>query len=128
MNLEDVFGKKILDHYKNPRHSGKFDKPSFEASATNPICGDCTYMQFEIEDDVIKDAKFESLGCAVSIAAADILVDTVIGKSVKEAKEISREDLINSLDTQLTEHKLECAGMSVDALQRALKAYEEQRK
>jgi SUF system NifU family Fe-S assembly protein len=125
--LENVFGKKILDHYKNPRHKGKMKKVAFEASATNPVCGDCTYMQFDIKDGVIKDAMFDSLGCAVSIAAADILADEVIGKSVAEVKKLSREDLLGLLDTQLTEHKMECAGMSVDALKRAIKAYEKSR-
>ena len=123
--FEDVFGKKVLDHYKNPKHKGELKKATVEASATNPVCGDCTYMQFEIKDGKIKDMKFDSLGCAVSIAAADILADAVIGKSVEEVRNFTKEDLLDLLDTQLSSHKIQCAGMSVEALQRALEAYEE---
>lgn len=123
--MENLFGKKILKHYKNPKNKGVLDKPTVEVSATNPVCGDCTYMQFDIEDNKIKNAKFDSMGCAVSIAAADILADEIIGKNLSDAKKVTKEDLLALLETQLSPHKIECAGMSVEALQRAIKEYEQ---
>lgn len=122
--LEDIFGKKIFEHYKNPKHKGALENPTVEVSATNPVCGDCTYMQFDIEGDKIKDVKFDSMGCAVSIASADILADYLIGKNIAEAKNFNDENLLDLLETQLSAHKIQCASMSVEALQRAIKEYE----
>lgn len=119
-----LYSEKIMDHYKNPRNRGEMDDPTIKVDATNPICGDCTNIQMKIKDGVITDVMFESLGCAISIAAASMLTEYIKGRKVEEVKNISNEDLLGMMGAELTPTKTHCAVMSVEAVQRAIKSYE----
>lgn len=119
-----IYNEKIMDHYKNPRNRGDMENPTVKVDAVNPVCGDCTNIQLKIEDDIISDVKFESLGCAISIASASMLTEEVKGKKIEEAKKIQEKDILDMLGTTLSSYKQTCATMSVDALQRAISSYE----
>lgn len=78
--LRDLYRELILDHAKSPRHFGKLEGATHSAEGINPLCGDKLKMYFSIDGDgIIKDAKFEGSGCAISVASASLLTDTVIG-------------------------------------------------
>ena len=84
--LRDLYRELILDHARSPRHFGKLEDPSHEAEGINPLCGDKLELYFRVGDgDVIEDAKFEGSGCAISVASASLLTDTVIGLSTSQA-------------------------------------------
>jgi nitrogen fixation NifU-like protein len=123
-----MYSEKIMEHYKNPRNRGLMKDATIQVDATNPICGDCTTIQMKIGDGKIEDAKFESMGCAVSVAAASMMTEFLKGKSVEEAKKFTKEDLLRMMEAELTPVKQGCAAMSVEALERALKSYEEKTK
>ena len=125
--MAGIYSEKVMDHYKNPRNRGELDDPTVEVSAVNPVCGDCTDIQLKIEDGVITDAKFESLGCAISVASASVMTEHIKGKSLEDAESFTDEDLLKMLGAELTTTKKNCATMSVDALKRALRTYEKKR-
>ena len=125
--MSALYSEKIMDHYKNPRNRGIMEDATVSMDATNPVCGDCTNIQLKIKDDVIEDIKFESMGCAVSVASASIMTDYVKGKNIEEAKKLTKAELLDMLEAQLTPAKLDCATMSVDALGRAIKSYEQKK-
>lgn len=78
--LRDLYRELILDHAKSPRHFGKLDGATHSAEGINPLCGDKLRMYFSIDPrGQITDAKFEGSGCAISVASASLLTDTVIG-------------------------------------------------
>ena len=78
--LRDLYRELILDHARSPRHFGKLEGATHSAEGINPLCGDKLKMYFSIdEDNQISDAKFEGSGCAISVASASLLTDTVIG-------------------------------------------------
>lgn len=78
--LRDLYRELILDHAKSPRHFGKLTDATHSAEGINPLCGDKLKMYFAIDDDgQITDARFEGSGCAISVASASLLTDTVIG-------------------------------------------------
>jgi nitrogen fixation NifU-like protein len=84
--LRDLYRELILDHARNPRHFGKLDNVSHEAEGINPLCGDKLKLYFRVgENEVIEDAKFEGSGCAISVASASLLTDTVIGLTTSQA-------------------------------------------
>lgn len=79
-DLRDLYRELILDHARSPRHFGKLEDATHSAEGINPLCGDKLKMYFSIDDDgQINDAKFEGSGCAISVASASLLTDTVIG-------------------------------------------------
>lgn len=84
--LRELYRELILDHARSPRHFGKLDGATHTAAGINPLCGDKLKMYFRLDDKTrIADACFEGSGCAISVASASLLTDTVIGMNVAEA-------------------------------------------
>jgi len=84
--LRDLYRELILDHARSPRHFGKLEGATHSAEGINPLCGDKLRIYFSIDPDGhISDAKFEGSGCAISVASASLLTDTVIGLKTDDA-------------------------------------------
>jgi nitrogen fixation NifU-like protein len=84
--LRDLYRELILDHARKPRHFGKLDNATHTAEGINPLCGDKLRMYFTIDaDNRITDARFEGSGCAISVASASLLTETVIGLEAERA-------------------------------------------
>ena len=84
--LRELYRELILDHARSPRHFGKLADSTHSAEGINPLCGDKLKMYFRIsEGGLIDDACFEGSGCAISVASASLLTDTVIGMSTGDA-------------------------------------------
>ncbi len=85
-DLRELYRELILDHARSPRHFGKLDDATHSASGINPLCGDKLNIYFRLDENQrIDDACFEGSGCAISVASASLLTDTVIGMTVNEA-------------------------------------------
>ena len=84
--LRDLYRELILDHAKAPRHFGRLDDATHTAEGINPLCGDKLRMYFTIDENSrISDARFEGSGCAISVASASLLTETVIGLDTDRA-------------------------------------------
>ena len=84
--LRDLYRELILDHAKAPRHFGRLDDATHTAEGINPLCGDKLRMYFTIDaNNRISDARFEGSGCAISVASASLLTETVIGLDTERA-------------------------------------------
>lgn len=84
--LRELYRELILDHAKSPRHFGRLEDPTHSAEGVNPLCGDKLKMYFRVDDDGrISDARFEGSGCAISVASASLLMETVIGLKTDRA-------------------------------------------
>ena len=75
----------ILDHARNPRHFGRPERASHSAEGVNPLCGDRLTLYLDLDGERIRDIAFEGSGCAISVASASLLTETVIGMSTDEA-------------------------------------------
>jgi len=86
--LRELYRELILDHAKTPRHFGKLEDATHCAEGINPLCGDKLRLYFRLDDDNrISDARFEGSGCAISVASASLLTETVIGLETDRALE-----------------------------------------
>jgi nitrogen fixation NifU-like protein len=95
--LRELYRELILDHAKAPRHFGKLEEPSHQAEGINPLCGDKLKLYLHLDDaGVIDDITFEGSGCAISVASASLLTETVLGMPVGNALERSA-DVVQSL-------------------------------
>jgi len=83
--LRELYRELILDHARSPRHFGNLPDASHLARGLNPLCGDKLTIYLSIVDDRIADAGFDGSGCAISIASASLLTDTVIGLRTEDA-------------------------------------------
>lgn len=85
MQLDDLYRRVIMDHYKNPRNRGTMDEGSVTVNLNNPTCGDRIELQLQLEDGIVKQAKFTGEGCSISMSSASMMTDAVRGKSAEEA-------------------------------------------
>jgi nitrogen fixation NifU-like protein len=84
--LRELYRELILDHARNPRHFGKLEDATHSAEGINPLCGDKLKLYLRLDaGHRIEDAAFEGSGCAISVASASLLTDTVIGLDVPGA-------------------------------------------
>ena len=85
-DVRELYRDLILDHARHPRHFGKLGHMTHSAEGINPLCGDKLRLYLDVDtDETIRDAAFEGSGCAISVASASLLTDTVIGLSAREA-------------------------------------------
>src|SRR3954447_26735601 len=90
--LEDLYREIILDHYRNPRNKGALESPpARRAEGFNPLCGDEIVVYLDVnEDGVIDDVKIGGQGCSISQSSASMMSAAVKGKSVDDARALTR--------------------------------------
>jgi len=86
--LDELYREVILEHYKNPRNHGRLAEPDVATRGHNPLCGDDIEVSLNLEDDVIRDIRFQGKGCSISQASASMLTEAVKGKTTDEARRI----------------------------------------
>jgi nitrogen fixation NifU-like protein len=86
--IDDLYQEVILDHGKRPRNFGKLDNASVKAEGFNPLCGDRLTLELRLDNGIVKDAKFTGAGCAISVASASLMTETLKGKSRAEVQQI----------------------------------------
>jgi nitrogen fixation NifU-like protein len=118
--MDTFYRENILDHYREPRHHGRLDRPTISREESNPLCGDVIHMDLLIEDGRLVDARFDGRGCAVSQAAASMLLEEVVGKDVEAVKAFGRDDLFALIGVPLTPARMKCALLSLGVLRDAV--------
>ncbi|MBO1510882.1 MULTISPECIES: Fe-S cluster assembly sulfur transfer protein SufU [Metabacillus] len=88
INLDTLYRQVIMDHYKNPRNKGILDN-SLTVDMNNPTCGDRIRLTLDLEDGVVKDAKFEGEGCSISMSSASMMTQAIKGKTLDKALKLS---------------------------------------
>ncbi len=87
-DLTDVYNDLIMEHSMNSYNKKKIENPTCCEMGHNPNCGDEIEIQIKLKDDIIEDMAFTGHGCAISQASTSIMIDTLKGKTVEEAKDI----------------------------------------
>ena len=87
-DLSDVYNELIMEHSMNSYNKKKLENANFCEIGHNPNCGDEITLQLKIDGDKIQDMAFSGHGCAISQASTSIMIDTLKGKTIEEAKEI----------------------------------------
>jgi len=101
MELKELYQEIILDHGKNPRNFGKCNQFNRDAKAHNPLCGDKVHIYLKLDKEkIVEDLTFEGEGCAISLASASILTETIKGKNFNVAKKII-EDFLNMIKNEV---------------------------
>ena len=93
MDLDNLYQEILLDHYKHPHHKGLREPFEAEVHHVNPTCGDEVTLRVHLSEGVVEDVSYDALGCSISQAAASVMTDLVIGKTVDEAMQIHGEFL-----------------------------------
>lgn len=115
--MDDLYREVIIEHYKNPGYKGVLDPHDISFEDENPLCGDHIRIDLRVKDGRVSEAAFSGHGCAISQASADLLLESVIGKTLDEVKEIGKQDVLDNLGIEtLGPVRIKCALLSLKVL------------
>ena len=115
--MDDLYRELIIDRYKNPHFRGTLDPHDITFEDDNPLCGDHIRIDLRIDgNDRVSEVAFDGHGCAISQATADLLAESVVGKSLEDVKKISKQDILDMLGIELGPVRLKCALLSLKVL------------
>ncbi len=115
--MDDLYREQILDRYKHPRMRGVLDPHDFSYEDDNPLCGDRIRIDVRVgEDGRVTEAAFSGTGCAISQASADLLTESIVGKSLEDVKALTKEDILGMLGIELGPVRLKCALLALKVL------------
>ncbi len=124
--MDDLYRELILDRYKNPRRRGVLDPHDFSYEDDNPLCGDRIRIDVRVgADGRITEAAFSGTGCAISQASADLLTESIVGKTLDEVKALTKDDILDMLGIELGPVRLKCALLSLKVLKAGVYGIEE---
>ncbi len=111
----------ILDHYKHPHNRGTLEPATHKGRESNPLCGDEISLTLRVDGaNRIEAACFDGEGCAISMASASLLTDSIKGRSLEEAAALDRAAVLQTLGVPLSAVREQCALLPLRALQAAL--------
>ena len=113
-----------MDHFRNPRNVGVLEDANGVGTVGNAKCGDIMKMYLKIENDIVEDVKFETFGCGSAIASSSMATELIKGKPVEEARKLTNQAVAEALDG-LPDYKMHCSVLAQEAIEAALKDYEE---
>ncbi len=117
-----MYSEKVMDHFSNPRNVGEIENADGVGQVGNAKCGDIMKMYLKIEDGIIIDAKFKTFGCGAAVATSSMATEMLIGKTIKEAEQLSNKAVMEALDG-LPPAKVHCSVLAEEAIAAALQDY-----
>ncbi|MCR5279083.1 MAG: Fe-S cluster assembly scaffold protein NifU [Lachnospiraceae bacterium] len=117
-----LYSEKVMDHFRNPRNVGVIEDANGVGEVGNAKCGDIMKMYLKVEDEVIKDVKFETFGCGSAIASSSMATELIKGKPVSEALTLTNKAVAEALDG-LPDYKMHCSVLAEEAIKSALDDY-----
>ena len=115
--MEDFYRELIIDRYKNPLFKGELEPNDISYEDENPLCGDRIRIDLRVDESgKVYEAVFSGEGCAISQLTADLLIEEIIGKSIKDMEALSKDDILEMLSIDLGPVRLKCALLSLKVL------------
>lgn len=121
------YSKKVIEHFRNPHNQGQIKNADAVGQVGNMACGDVMKIYLKISENkkhekIIKDIKFETLGCAAAISVSSALTVMVKGKTLAQALKITKDQIVKNLGG-LPPVKVHCSMLGVEALHQAIEKY-----
>lgn len=121
------YSKKVIEHFTRPQNQGSMKKADGVGTVGNPKCGDIMRMYIKIgknkeKQEIIKDIKFETLGCGAAISTSSMATVLAKGMTVEEALKITNKKVAEELGG-LPGVKMHCSNLAADALHKAIENY-----
>ena len=117
-----MYSAKVMDHFEHPRNVGEIEDASGVGTVGNAKCGDIMKVYLDIEDGIVKDAKFKTFGCGAAVATSSMATELIKGKSIQDALKITNKVVMEALDG-LPPVKVHCSCLAEEALHAALWDY-----
>lgn len=114
-----MYSAQVLDHFEHPRNAGVVAEPDASVQLENPACGDVLRLSLKLAGDRIEEIRFLAKGCVCAMACGSALTELALGKTVKQARELNREELVRAVGG-LPPASAHAGHLAMDALRTAL--------
>ena len=114
-----MYSLEVLDHFQNPRNAGDVEAPDASAQMENPACGDILKLTLKLEGERIADIRFRAKGCVPAMACGSALTELVKGRTLEEARRLSREELVRRVGG-LPDASVHASHLAMDTLRSLL--------
>lgn len=121
------YSKKVIGEFKNPSNMGEIKNPDGYGKVGNPTCGDVMEIFIKVRNNKITDIKAKTFGCIAAIATTSVLTKMVKGKTVEQAKKITKHNIIKRFG-EMPPIKVHCSALGMDALHKAIEDYKKKNK
>lgn len=122
-----MYTEKVLNEFQNPKNVGAMEDANAIGVVGGEVCGDIMKIYLKIEDNIIKDASFETFGCAAAIASSSVATSMLKGKTVEEALKLTNKEVVEELEG-LPAQKVHCSVMVEEAVKAAIDNYKSKQK
>lgn len=114
----------LLDLYQNPKHKHELDEPHASLQGGNPGCGDIVTYHIRVgPDGRLEGIAFEGEGCTISQAAAELVADESLGRTLDEIEALSHDEIVDLLGREVVMSRPRCATLALGTLKGAIKQY-----
>ncbi|MBU1903526.1 MAG: iron-sulfur cluster assembly scaffold protein, partial [Proteobacteria bacterium] len=113
-----MYSEKVMAHFSNPKNVGIIEDADGIGEVGNPVCGDMMTFHIKVEDDRISDVKYKTFGCVAAIAVSSQVSEMAKGKSLEEARALTKQAVAEALDG-LPKEKMHCSNLGAQALNAA---------
>jgi len=118
-----MYSDKVMAHFSNPSHAGALEDTDGIGEVGNPVCGDMMTFYIKVRDERITEVKFKTFGCVAAIAVSNMVSEMAKGKTLQDAKSITKQAVADELDG-LPKEKMHCSNLGAEALAGAIQDYE----
>tara|TARA_Y100000310_G_scaffold91480_1_gene88842 strand:- start:4750 stop:5136 length:387 start_codon:yes stop_codon:yes gene_type:complete len=120
-NFSSMYREHILDLYKNPSNFGELERPTYEHTEHNSLCGDEITVQLKVEGNKIDDVKFNGSGCVISMVSASLFTDKIKGMKISDVKKLGKENILKLLKIKINPARIKCVLLPLESVRGALK-------
>ncbi len=114
-----LYREELLDHYRHPRNYGELPDAQVRVEVLNPSCGDQVGLHIKVDEGKVSKIAFQGKGCVISQAAASLLTEHALGKSVEELEGLTKDTMLSLVGISLGPTRLRCALLSLESLHNA---------
>jgi len=115
-----LYSDVIRERFRRPRFRGTLEAPDAVFEDVNPLCGDRIRVECRVADGRIADARFTGDSCAIAAAAADVLIELALGRTVEGAHALGVPDVLERLEADIRPARMKCVALPIDVLHGAL--------
>lgn len=116
-----------MKHFESPKFVKSLKNPDGVGKIGNVACGDVMHLEIKVENGKIEDIGFKTFGCGAAIASSDVVCELAKGKTLKQAKKLTKDDIVKKLGG-MPPIKVHCSVLGIKALKKAIEDYEEKQK
>ena len=121
-----IYSDILLDHFRHPRNYGSLTSPDITYEGVNPLCGDRIRIELRVRAGIVEEVRFKGDGCAISIAAASVLTELILGVDLTEGEPPSTDQLLSTLKSEIRPARIKCALLALEALRSGIALYNQQ--